>query len=1327
MAEYTGIQTRPILTDLLNYTVTSMATNFDNSRIAVGTTADTGAVRIYDYNSVLNSWSGTVLFNGPSPGSGFGHSLDMDWSGNRVAVGANTVSQVYVYDFNGSTWSYGSNVINSPSGSASDFGFSVSISKDIPDTIAVGAPAHNNVHVYHIINDAWSEAFSNIGTDIENIAPIDTSGNNYVLKPEYNRYGESVRLSSLGNYLIVGQPGTILSELNSTNTVGLTGTVDVSSLQPFAGEYVTSFGVNLNRQQGSARVFKTEDSWLTSNTQVGSLLVPDINCVIGDGERTSYSVGWSFPGFGMQVDISSSGNIAVVSAPLFSVLGGDYTYHNGQIYTFIYIDDKWVKHDVFTGLKQCMFGISLKLDYTGERIAIAGSNRRLSLINVSDWNGNSWYGAQPDIIYPYNSQDDNKIYITNGEILSASIGKNVYFFNYLLTQSILGNNLIRGYIAADELYVGANDNDNDPSIRFSKTKRISFGGTYLDNSYEGTTIENRMYKQYIKSSGQGNEGRSELFISKTNQKIGTSESGGVDLVRLKAHEIHLDSHSLKDDYGNKYGHNPVLALNYQKNVGIGLPFLDDISGHPLDKFFRGTINTKAKLDVNGSMYVRNRINLNVDGGNDLMGNIAEQARILFDTRNGGSVIGNIISSNTMVDNILINIQGIINSPATYSVSERALDFTTGGTVTINPLQSRNANNLRISLWVKLTELPTSDNIVFRWASSTGSNPVDIYVTTSGFKVVVQTFIYTTPFTFTIGSWEHITIFYNRPSTLDVFINNQQPSVSQMTGTLPATLADENVITIGNGTAMYVGMVMIWSGRTGNGPTASMLYNNGPPTEMLKVGGDAVVTGKVGVGTTAPDYTLDVFGTSRFITSVGSVTRTLTLLDELGDSSFPGTVTTGNILQVGTNTNDSTAKTIFFGGLFGDNAYDHCVIENRIYEDTTENRELLLFSGNDGEGPSGPDRIRLRGANILFDTYSGPTQDRVDESIRMTIKGNGNVGIGTTAPGHLLHVQGNEYVSGVRISNAINSRDKLRVWSSSEYSIGMDNGYTFGALYSYAMTFQMYDHDSHGFWWGDTSHTNDQGSMSLTTDGQLTVATSVNVGYGENTQSGATDSSLSVKGVIRTDDVSSFYSSKFFIGTTWSYGNIENKTLGSGAAAFGTGGTTQWSIWETNAGGEASSIAINGDTIMMCSPADIHTLNYYDEDTRSLLWYITTGGVLVSASDIRFKTDISTETFGDDLDVFKQIRTVNYKLKKPASVTRETSKYDQVHHGVIAQELLELFPECVNIEDNGYYSVDYRSITLVTINALKKEIEKREALEAQLASVLTRLDALENTI
>ena len=89
------------------------------------------------------------------------------------------------------------------------------------------------------------------------------------------------------------------------------------------------------------------------------------------------------------------------------------------------------------------------------------------------------------------------------------------------------------------------------------------------------------------------------------------------------------------------------------------------------------------------------------------------------------------------------------------------------------------------------------------------------------------------------------------------------------------------------------------------------------------------------------------------------------------------------------------------------AYDAeaCVIECREWG-TTERQELLLFCGNDIPTAYGADRIRLKGAEILLDTYSTTTSDRTTTSTRLKIDKDGNVGIGTSAPQKAkLHVVG----------------------------------------------------------------------------------------------------------------------------------------------------------------------------------------------------------------------------------------------------------------------------------------------------------------------------------
>lgn len=168
-----------------------------------------------------------------------------------------------------------------------------------------------------------------------------------------------------------------------------------------------------------------------------------------------------------------------------------------------------------------------------------------------------------------------------------------------------------------------------------------------------------------------------------------------------------------------------------------------------------------------------------------------------------------------------------------------------------------------------------------------------------------------------------------------------------------------------------------------------------------VSGKEANAGKIGYQTFTSGC-LDIVG-------AGGDTRRVRIWDRLGIGASPdypldinGEGRVRNSFYVGTEGNASSQ--IFFGGPSGDTAYDHCVIECRSLG-SGEKSELLLFKGNDHSNGAGPDRVRLRGAEIAFDTYSSATTNRVAENIRMIVKEDGKVGIGKTDPGQTLDVNG----------------------------------------------------------------------------------------------------------------------------------------------------------------------------------------------------------------------------------------------------------------------------------------------------------------------------------
>jgi hypothetical protein len=113
-------------------------------------------------------------------------------------------------------------------------------------------------------------------------------------------------------------------------------------------------------------------------------------------------------------------------------------------------------------------------------------------------------------------------------------------------------------------------------------------------------------------------------------------------------------------------------------------------------------------------------------------------------------------------------------------------------------------------------------------------------------------------------------------------------------------------------------------------------------------------------------------------------------------------------------------------------------------------------------------------------------------------------VGVTTTGYVNatgtgYFGGDVTVNGGQVyTGTTQARVKFGVWSDNTYGIGMATGWTYGGLVNdYAMSFQMNNSGTRGFWWGDESHTAAQGAMALTTDGKLTVATAARIGFGES--------------------------------------------------------------------------------------------------------------------------------------------------------------------------------------------------------------------------------------
>ena len=883
---------RPTLVN--SNTITEIVSNFEGDILVSSnctTNGNTGEVNIYSYDKVNNTWSSPVTINGPSANSYFGISVDVNWDGTRVIVGANALARAYVYDYNGATWSYNSNVLQSDTGS--DFGFSVSIAKDEAKTLAVGAPLHNNVYIYEMLNDVnWTVSNVLQGSHIENIV-ANNSTSNLILNSTYNRYGESVKLSGFGDHIIVGQPGTILSNIFSSDATNfsiipsdqleLDGSLNM--LPPFnqIGEYYNYFPQTMVRQEGSVQVFKTSSLWHESNTQVGTTLYGERNCTITDDSRLGDGA-WSPSGFGLNTDISLDGTFITVAAPLFSINGGEYQTHNGKMYSYTYntINNNWELKNNFVGNRQSLLGLSFNMDYVGGRMSIFSRNHKGgSSFRVLDWNGSDWYDVKP-ITNLGGSTDFNKTNISNGKHVFIKRNNSVFTYNYDITQNFNGNSLFSGYVSAPQVFVGTNDGDvTEDTDMPNNSKIISFGGTFGgENSYNSTTIENRVYATYGGVAGQYEQlaGRSELLLAKTNSDayVSPQQRGwGVDQIRLKSAEIRLDSHDYITQTDDKYDTNPVFVMNYRGHIGIKIPEVE-----PYDTEFRSRTRTKADLDVNGSVYLRNKLTLNYSDRSEILNN--DRLPAIWDTRNVNIVqSGNKVYSNIFTNGFYSSVSTLSGS-VSYSPENFSFLFTgsNGQLKTDTTAVYISAEVIEFSFWIKLTlehnstNYPGSQKIMTLGPNDNSTN-ASISLTSTGMELEYNNSacVLSNTVTLTENTWYHVHSLFcghnAQPSTSNCFLrlNDTLVNLTQTGSTTTDYDGASNSlnahVTLGGGiTNAHVGMITFGRYNTGRNPSSTDWYNYGPPDEVLAVGGGATIAGKVGVGVTNPTEALEVNGIIR---------------------------------------------------------------------------------------------------------------------------------------------------------------------------------------------------------------------------------------------------------------------------------------------------------------------------------------------------------------------------------------------------------------------------------------------------------------------------------
>ena len=130
------------------------------------------------------------------------------------------------------------------------------------------------------------------------------------------------------------------------------------------------------------------------------------------------------------------------------------------------------------------------------------------------------------------------------------------------------------------------------------------------------------------------------------------------------------------------------------------------------------------------------------------------------------------------------------------------------------------------------------------------------------------------------------------------------------------------------------------------------------------------------------------------------------------------------------------------------------------------------------------------------------------------------------------------------------------------------------------------------------------------------------------------------------------------------------------------------------------IPLNGST-----PAPSYYMGTSSVGTSSLMWYQVWSETGVVGSDRRLKENIEPLKYG--LKTILSLKPYTYKLK---------SHKDGFHHGFIAQELKEIFPNSIvqgKESDSSYYGVTYDEFVPILTLALQ---EQQAIIEAQKSSI-----------
>jgi hypothetical protein len=418
-------------------------------------------------------------------------------------------------------------------------------------------------------------------------------------------------------------------------------------------------------------------------------------------------------------------------------------------------------------------------------------------------------------------------------------------------------------------------------------------------------------------------------------------------------------------------------------------------------------------------------------------------------------------------------------------------------------------------------------------------------------------------------------------------------------------------------------------------------------------------GNIGLGTTTPATRLHIEEGNVFIGDIASGFST----------NVPSTVTTSNV---------ASGYRLFFDNSFN-NVPGTGVPANKIVMHNNS------FTG--GFGIENGAVTYHSGENHTF--YINANNATAYGSIAMLI--GSNVGVGTSNPAHKLDVVGNARIAGtLTLSNATSTVAMAGLCGALSNGVANQNiSLSVGKSSSTNNVANIrYTHCN------DASACNYIGIGFWANDDLLNVQAGGNVGVGTVSPS----SKLDVNGTGN-------FANRVSVGTV-SQGSI--RVVGTGDVryhCYNNGLVTEW-LWGQKSGASHSWTlstlvgANEGDRLTVDNNGNLGVGTTDPSQRLHVIGNILASGDITAFSDKRLKSNI--QIIPDALARLHRLGGYTFVVnQKDDEATNIECKITPKHTGLIAQEVLDVLPEAVHKDKEGYYSLAYGNMVGLLVEAVKE--------------------------